>query len=422
MRLCRAVLVLLAAMSLVEGLTLTTLSAAEPAALAKDPPLPRVAVRDGRFVTLPGAQPFQPRGFNYIRLRPSWHGTFSPKVYDGARAERMFEDLEKNGFNIVRVFIDPDPGEGSVESAGAAELSKPYLSGFLDFLERARKHRIYVTVALCGLPPAKPYNDLVGRERKNWWHGNEMYLEEGWTRAKAQYCADFAAAIKARDPGLLSTLFAYELDNETTLSANGPPFSRKEGSFTFAGQTYDLAKEEDLQRLADDAVVRWADACVEAVQKVDPEAFVNVNVYTFAAVGRSGPGALRRDKSRDQRFPPRPLALTRSRLPYLDIHFYPFSEGTLDRDLKSIEFEEVKKAAQAKGVPLLMGEFGAFKNNFKKLEDAAAAMAKHWQRVKALGFQGFLYWTYDTDEQKELWNAKSGQGEIFEALKAALKD
>jgi hypothetical protein len=386
-------------------------------------PLPRIAVREGRFVTLPAGEPFRPRGFNYIRLRPRvWHGTFSPKSYDGARAGKMLEDLARSGFNIVRVFIDPDPGEGIVEAAGAAGLSAPYLANWFDFLERARRQRVYVTAALCGLPPAKPYNDLVGRERKNWWHGNEMYLEDGWTRAKARYVADFAAAVKARDPGLLSTVFAYELDNETTLSADGAPFSRTTGAYSFAGQTYDLAKEEDLQRLADDAVARWADACVDAVRAVDPDAFVNINVYTFAAVGRTGPGALRHDKTKDKRFPPRPLALTRTKLAYLDVHFYPFNAGTLDRDLKSIEFEELKKACQARGLPLIMGEFGAFKNNFKKLEDAAAAMAAHWQRVKGLGFEGFLYWTYDTDEQAELWNAKSGQGEIYEALKAAVKD
>ena len=33
------------------------------------------------------------------------------------------------------------------------------------------------------------------------------------------------------------------------------------------------------------------------------------------------------------------------------------------------------------------------------------------------GFQGFMYWTYDTDEQKRIWNGKSGKGEIMEELK-----
>jgi hypothetical protein len=41
--------------------------------------------------------------------------------------------------------------------------------------------------------------------------------------------------------------------------------------------------------------------------------------------------------------------------------------------------------------------------------------------VRKLGFQGFLYWIYDCDEQPELWNAKAGKGEIMEVLRQAAK-
>ena len=393
---------------------LVALAAAGPAAAA---PLPRIAVRGGRFVERDSGREFRPRGVNYIRLRPTWHGTFSPARYDGARAEAMLADLAGRGLNAVRVFIDHQAGEGVVASADAVELSAKFMANFLDFLARARGHRIYVVPALIHLPPSKRYRDIAGKAPAGIGGVNALYLHQGHVDAKARYAADFAAAIKAHDPSLLTTVLAYELDNETHLGANAPPFSLTSGTLTPAdGETYDLASEADLQRMADSCVNRWADACRRAVREVDPEAMVSTNVFTFRAVGRSGPGRLRHDTTKDARFPARPLALAASSLDYLDVHFYPFDARTLDRDLESIEWPALKDACAKAGKPLIMGEFGAFKSAWKTLPEAAAAMRAHLRRVLGLGFVGYIYWTYDTDEQPFLWNAKSGQGEILDAL------
>jgi hypothetical protein len=388
---------------------------------SRDAPLPRVVVRGGRFVQRDANQPFAPLGFNYIRLRPKWHGTFAPQRYDARRAEAMLADLRRGGFNVVRVFIDPDAKEGIVAGPSAEGLSAAYLGHFLDFLGRARHHGVYVVPSLLALPACKPYNRIVGRDRARFGHGNEMYFDERFIRAKARYCADFAAAIKAQDPDLLSAVFAYELDNETHFFAHGQPFSPATGTYEWGGRKYDRSSNDDLQRLADEAVVGWADACADAVRTVDPDAMVSVNVFTFRAVGRSGPGALIGAKTKDRRFPARPLALARTKLSYLDIHFYPFAKDTLDRDLASIEFEQLAQACKQAGKPLIMGEFGAFKKPYPTLAEAAAAMKHHLQRVRSLGFVGFLYWTYDTDEQPLLWNAREGKGEILDALRAAAR-
>ena len=82
-------------------------------------PLERIVVRDGQFVEKASGKRYRPRGVNYIRLRPKWHGTFAPGRYDAARAERMLADLQRNGLNAVRVFIDPAGGDGVVASAEA---------------------------------------------------------------------------------------------------------------------------------------------------------------------------------------------------------------------------------------------------------------------------------------------------------------
>jgi len=387
--------------------------------------LPRIGVRDGRFVEKGSGRPFFPRGFNYIRListkktkTPSqWHGNFAPSHYDAERAEAMFADLEQNGFNVVRVFIDHGCGEGIAGTKDSVELSPDYMGNFFDFLRRGRAHRVYVIPTLGWMPQSKGYLGRLGEKSNDIQGKNLYYLHGGFIKAKAKYMADFTRAIQQRDSDLLTTIFAYELENESHFMVNQPPFSLTQGTCTPAnGKTYDLTSEQDLQKLADDHVHLWADACVDAVHEVDPEALVSTNVFTFAAVHRTGPGKLRTDKSKDQRFPARPLALTRTKLSYLDIHFYPFDDRTLDRDLKSIEFDEFKKACDEKGMPLIMGEFGAFGFAYKTIDEAVVAMSKHLTRVMDLGFTGFIYWTYDCHEQERLWNAQSGNGQIFKML------
>lgn len=381
-------------------------------------PMPRIGVRDGQFAESSSAEPFSPRGVNYIRLQRGWHGTFAPGSYHAQRAQAMLADLATRGFNTVRVFIDHRDPEGVVAAADAMEFSPKYMEHFLDFLGRARRHRVYVVPSLIHLPLNKRYREIAGTAPENVGHVNRCYLHQGHVDAKARYAADFVTAVKRHDPDLLSTVLAYELDNETHFTATGPPFSLTEGTITPAdGVTYDLSSQEDLQQMADRHVVRWADACVEAIRRVDPEAMVSTNVFTFRAVGRSGPGRLRTDQSRDGRFPARPLALAGSRLSYLDVHFYSAgNEEMFLRDLASIEFEALRAACRKSGKPMIMGEFGSFKAAQKTLPEAAAAVAGLLEKVRARGFVGFLYWTYDTDEQTFLWNGKSGRGEILEAL------
>jgi hypothetical protein len=384
----------------------------------KTSPLPRIAARNGQFIEAKTGKVFRPRGFNYIRVRNEgylWHDTFNPNSYRPERAEPALSDIAANGFNIVRVFIDPMPGAGSVATKEAKELSPAYMANVCDFLARARRHRLYVIFAMCYLPDTPPYRP--NQPAPSGVEGENLaLLHPGYIAAKARYMADFAAAIAKQDRGLLSSVFACELDNETHLMATKPPFSPRRGSVVFQGKTYSRTSDDDLQRLADAGTQALADACVEAVHRVDPDMMVSANVFTFAAVGRSGPGRLSQDKSPDPRFPARPLALAETRLSYLDIHLYSTDEASLERDLKSVEWEAVREACRRAGKPILMGECGVFKGAVPSADQAADLLTKHIWRALERGFVGFLHWTYDTDEQTDIWNARMENGRLFRAL------
>lgn len=381
--------------------------------------MPRVGVREGRFVELDTGRTITPRGFNYIRLLDCRHGTFAPGTYDGARASRMLEHLRQRGFNIVRVFLDFRVGTGAADSGEAGELSAAYLNNVVDFLERAWAARVYVVLCAVHVPPAQRYRSVAPPHHTDTAGLNRFYLDEAMVRAKAAYLTDLATAIQRRDPGLLPAVWAYELENEACFHDRQRPFDRREGEFRGpGGKTYRLDDGPELQELMDDAIVAWADTCVDALHAVDPLAMVTVSAFTPQAVGLRGPGRLRPLSAHggERRVPARLLALTRSRLSYLDLHLYPLEERTLEKDLASVEWERLREACRQRGLPLVMGEFGAFKSAYPELGEATKAVEHHLRQVMKLGFAGYLYWTYDTDEQPNLWNALSGDGMILEAL------
>lgn len=101
----------------------------------------------------------------------------------------------------------------------------------------------------------------------------------------------------------------------------------------------------------------------------------------------------------------------------IDIHFYSDGEESWQKDLASIEHEKLLAGLKEQpGKTLLVGEFGAFKGRFGTVPEAARWMSALAKKFPAAGFQGWIYWTYDTEEQKELWNGMSEGAQILKAL------
>ncbi len=389
--------------------------------------LPRLRVRDGRFVEQGAAGAFQPRGFNYIRLRmigePGkgvlWHDTLNPATYAPYDAETALAEMQRRGFNTMRIFLDHAQGAG-LAAPGGEGLSPTYLANLVDLLRRARLHRVRVILCFCYVADAAPYRALSAPATEGVAGINQAYLAPGHVAAKAACMADVARAIKQREPSLLSTVFSYEIENESHYDATAPPFSLRSGTVTFDKRAYDMASQAQQQRLADDGLAYAVRACAKAVREVDSKALIGVSAFTFRAVGRTGPARHWSDKTPDPRFPIRPLAAAASAASYVDVHFYPGNEGDIDRDFASIEWPALKEACARRGKPLLVGEIGAFRRPYPTLMQAAEGMKRAIGRLLREGFAGALYWTYDTREQDaDLWHARSGTGQIMEALEEA---
>ena len=107
----------------------------------------------------------------------------------------------------------------------------------------------------------------------------------------------------------------------------------------------------------------------------------------------------------------------RSEADVIDIHIYAANETELAADMTSIEHEKLLAGiSKSPNKALIVGEFGVFKRPFPKLTPGATWAEEMIRRFPELGFAGWIYWTYDTDEQEQLWNAQSGDSEIFRRL------
>ena len=110
--------------------------------------------------------------------------------------------------------------------------------------------------------------------------------------------------------------------------------------------------------------IHWINQMASAIRAEVPDALINANVFTFRAVGRSGPGDFRRDPAAwKNRYPFRPTALLRSTADVIDIHIYANNEGAMKADMKSIEHDKlIAGLAAAPNKAFIVGEFGVFHN------------------------------------------------------------
>ena len=394
-------------------------------------PLPRVYSHSGSFFVRAsnGSElAFVPVGANYIRLNasqgttpplPVYHSTFSPKIANATLWSLQLDRMQRDGFNVVRVFVDPGDGLRSDGVAGApssseATLDDAYLNNLAQFVDSAAARSIYTMITLNGLPVSGGWATAAaqGADCASCAYPNSLYLHSGHVDAKAKFASQLLLGLQHRLPEQngLSSLFGLSLENEAAyMSAQGPFCSTNGTVVTADGLEYNLSSPASRQQAADANAVHWARTLTLAAHSVDPLLLVAVGLFTNQAVGKGPPDGLSPvPTGADSRYPLRlaslshfwPLATGTSTRVFLDQHIY--SVGTnfsLQDDLSSIEW-----SARNRGVAVVMGEFGAFKSHFPTATGAASGLRALQVQSCSAGFSGWLLWTLDTWEQPRLWN------------------
>ncbi len=223
---------------------------------------------------------------------------------------------------------------------------------------------------------------------------------------------------------LMSTIFAYAIENESHFRVDLFPFASaymNETIPTADGLAYGMSDTEERQQAADSNAVYWANEVRSAIKSRDAQALVATGLFTFRAVGRpNGPDGLR-DTVAGKRRPARADALSiYSNLDFLDLHTYPVGNTyTLAADLDSVLYHRINDV-------VMLGEFGAFKSQYNNNITAAAYGMRDLQ-IESCAFDitGWLFWTYDTDEtrnQRRLYTLIQNNGAINGQLAPSVRD
>lgn len=372
----------------------------------------RVVNGVGEFYDRVSGDRFVPRGNNYIRLAQQheasgqstfYHSTFNSDTYSPEAIDRALSQMQRGGYNVVRVFLNHCCTTGMSGSGG--ELSSKYLDNVTDFLRRAKARSIYVMFALDWLPEGK-YTDLIGQACCQTFDAMNVHiLSAKGVEANRLFFKDFIRGLIARNAPL-DAILAYSLRNELSFDSNAPPLSFTSGKVTTAnGKTYDMALAKDRQRMMDEGLVYWIDNVRQAILEVDPTALVTVGFFQPQTPHPTRIGDPRVIETRP--------AIWDSSADFIDLHAYAGSELSLKEYVDNYKIDGMQQK------PIVMGEFGAPQSSYSSIK--AAAQALHdWQVASCqLGFDGWLMWTWDTTEQSDFFNALSDDGTINQVLSPA---
>ncbi|MEN8194214.1 MAG: hypothetical protein ABFS12_15445, partial [Bacteroidota bacterium] len=425
-------------------------------------PMDRIIVKkqigeNARFVNAQSDKEFVAKGVNYCRIRTGDHDSFEPVLvadkalidiadkspftlqrinlndtlicYDPYHIETMMRALNENGYNLVRVFVktgERDSEETKVYGlSGWPEtkgISKAYMDNFVDFLTRANKYSIYVI-------PCFTENEMLDNDYFNELSkgasGQDILFSEAGIKAKQHYIELFLKYIKANNPELINTLFALTMQNEFAFHSYEAPFDQTSGTYTFLdGSKYDMSNDDERRTLANRAIRHYYKKMKEAVEENAPGLLVGEGTFSMGAVGKTyqnSKGFRPIDGVEDLRFPMTAVELLSTDIDFLDFHVYRWGKEGLGKDVfdyfvknMHLDSKEGKKLMQSK--PVIMGEFGSFKENETQLDDAIDFVKELKQAALDFGFKGTCYWTIDTFEQKRLWNLMWDNGKMLKAF------
>lgn len=370
----------------------------------------RVVDGVGEFYDRVSGEKFIPRGSNYIRLADQvapgghifFHSTFNIGSYDARRAEQALARMQAEGYNTVRIMLNGCCISNALGDP-AGGVSTEYVGNLTDFLNKARAHEIYVLLEPGDIPATGGYIEIMDTTWSQDFAGNSVsLLRTGGLRANIQRWQDLIYEL-IRQGAPLDAIFAYELGNEIFFEANLPPFSLTAGVVQTAnGKSYDLASDVDKQRMMDEGLVYWIDTLRGEILRLDPTALVTVGFFS--------PQQPHPNRIGDPRVIETRPAIWESSADFFDLHPYPGFELTLSQYAENFGMTGMQEK------PIIMGEFGAARGSYAT-ETAVARALHDWQVESCTyGFDGWLFWTWDTDEQTDFYNGLSGQYQIDQVL------
>ena len=108
-------------------------------------------------------------------------------------------------------------------------------------------------------------------------------------------------------------------------------------------------------------------------------------------------------------------AIWQSNLDFIDLHAYPGFELTLKQYLENFGMKNMQQK------PIIMGEFGGEIARFPSIFSAAQTFVDWQVESCKSGFDGWIFWTWDLNEQPDFFNALMKDGAINGVLAPSLR-
>lgn len=387
-------------------------SATVAATVTLPPPEHAIGVRldggRGEFYDRRTQQPFVVRGVNYVFV-PGAGGRYEVTLlrvglYDPARARADFARLAAAGYNTARVFIDHcGQGPGCLTRAGQDGLNPAYLDNLADLLAAARQAGLVLLLTSNDLPDGGGYAAQANSQAGDDFAGyrNAYYLTPAAVRATRRYWHDLLAGLSARHAPFEAVL-GWELVNEQWMFLDQPPLSLAKGLVTTTTGTYDMSDREQKRRMVADGLIHYIAEVRAEILAQDPTALVAMG---FFAPEIAAPGWYVDTAS----------LLAGAALDFFDFHAYP-GQASLAEHARLFGMQGF--AAK----PIVMGEYGAFRDLYPALPAAARGLVAWVAEACALGFDGWLYWAYypaNADAGDRTWSFTDEDGYLLDLLSPA---
>lgn len=352
-------------------------------------------VHGGAF-TVNGAR-YVMRGFDYQplvltrvigKVRQYANETFVAPYYNHAQIVAMLARWQAEGYNSVRVFLNP----GQIGNLKGG-LDAAYVANVADFVQAAAQHGVRTLITVGALPAVGGYTPAPVRTFAD---VNINYLSPASIAAQNRYLTNLITALRQDNAPLVDVL--WELKGEQDWNNRAAPLSWRSGLVRTAdGHVYNMASASSRAQMETSNLVHWANSLTGTVHRLIPGSLVGIGVY---------PPSVPR-KAWTVR--PQPLFTKATAVDFVDVHVYP----NLGPELTQVR----SFGAAATSKPVIMGEFGATR---KTSVPAAVKSLLTWQAkscsIGGLSISGWLLWTWNSSVDTEFWDALANHAEIEHAL------
>ncbi len=371
----------------------------------------RVVDGEGEFYDTATGERFVPRGMNYNRFLPGRGGVgrygmlLAAISYDPDTVEEDLAAMAAMGFNVVRILLEIcGPARNGCVAGSDGLLNPNYMDNLADFLARAKAHDMFVMIGSNTLPDDSYWlNTTYSFTNSTFAESNNEFLNPKAMPVYVDYWRSLVQALVDRGAPL-DAIWAYELRQELHFFSNAPPLSLEEGLVTTAnGETYDMADPDDKNRMVDEGLTFWADTIRTAIREIDPTALVTVGFFVPNA-----PNPIMAPD--DPRLVRTAYFLRNSTVDFVDLHHYS-GNGVDDAEVwENFGIEGVDEK------PLVLGEYGAFRDWFPDEARAATAVMDMEVQSCRVGFDGWIVWSWRGDIATDIWWASERKGLIAQVV------